>query len=55
MTFTWRILYDLVIIVDLPECEVDPVLSHTPGWKTCKELVEPVLDLGVKLFHFCVI
>ena len=52
---TWRVLYDLVIIVDLPEREIDPVLGHAPGWQPSKELVEPVLDLGVKLLHFCVV
>ena len=55
MVLTWRLLYDLVIIVDLPNREVGPVFCHSPGRKTSKELVEPVLDLGVKLFHFCVV
>ena len=52
---TWRLLYDLVIIVDLPNRQVDSVLCHSPGWKTSKKLVEPLLYLRVKLFHFRVI
>ena len=31
------------------------MLGHAPGWKPSKKLVEPVLDLGVKLLHFCVV
>ena len=52
---TWRVLYDLVIIIDLSKREIDSMLGHAPGWKPSKKLVEPVLDLGVKLLHFCVV
>ena len=52
---TWCVLYDLVIIIDLSKREIDSMLGHAPGWKPSKKLVELVLDLGVKLLHFCVV